>query len=129
MQAQNIKPTQMHYACMVDLLGRAGLMEEAAELIEGLPIAPDANVWGALLGACRIHGNVELGSWAAEHLFKLKPEHCGYYILLSNMWCPVLCLASMIYPSTSDYGILCLDSCQLVAAIAFGKELVDHEKW
>ncbi|KAF3455270.1 hypothetical protein FNV43_RR05718 [Rhamnella rubrinervis] len=86
MQAQNIKPTQMHYACMVDLLGRAGLMEEAAELIEGLPIAPDANVWGALLGACRIHGNVELGSWAAKHLFKLKPEHCGYYILLSNMY-------------------------------------------
>jgi pentatricopeptide repeat protein len=76
----------MHYACMVDLLGRAGLMEEAVELIKGLPIVPDANVWGALLGACRIYGNVELGCWAAEHLFKLKPQHCGYYILLSNMY-------------------------------------------
>ena len=86
MQNQNIKPKQMHYACMVDLLGRAGLMEEAAELIRGLPFVPDANVWGALLGACRIHGNVELGTWAADNLLKLKPQHSGYYILLSNMY-------------------------------------------
>jgi pentatricopeptide repeat protein len=86
MQVQNIKPTQMHYACMVDLLGRAGLIEEAVELIESLPIEPDANVWGALLGACRIHGNIELAHWAAEHLFKLKPQHSGYYSVLSNMY-------------------------------------------
>ncbi|XP_044483220.1 pentatricopeptide repeat-containing protein At4g14170-like [Mangifera indica] len=86
MQAQNIEPTQMHYACMVDLLGRAGLMEDVVELIKNLPIIPESNIWGALLGACRIHGNIELGSWAAEHLLKLKPEHCGYYILLSNMY-------------------------------------------
>ncbi|XP_057480662.1 pentatricopeptide repeat-containing protein At1g18485-like [Actinidia eriantha] len=86
MLAHDIKPTQMHYACMVDLLGRAGLMKEAAELIKSLPITPDANIWGALLGACRIYGNIELGFWAAEHLFKLKPEHSGYYVLLSNMY-------------------------------------------
>ncbi|KAJ0080141.1 hypothetical protein Patl1_24293 [Pistacia atlantica] len=86
MQAQNIKPTQMHYACMVDLLGRAGLMEDAVELVKNLPIIPDANVWGALLGACRIHGNTKLGSWAAEHLIKLKPEHCWYNTPLSNMY-------------------------------------------
>ncbi|GMP91562.1 hypothetical protein CsSME_00042212 [Camellia sinensis var. sinensis] len=86
MSACDIKPTQMHYACMVDLLGRAGLMKEAAELIKSLPITPDASVWGALLGACRIYGDIELGCWAAEHLFKLKPEHSGYYVLLSNMY-------------------------------------------
>ncbi|XP_031287878.1 pentatricopeptide repeat-containing protein At5g27110-like [Pistacia vera] len=86
MQAQNIKPTQMHYACMVDLLGRAGLMEDAVELVKNLPIIPDANVWCALLGACRIHGNTKLGSWAAEHLIKLKPEHCWYNTPLSNMY-------------------------------------------
>ncbi|XP_061356278.1 pentatricopeptide repeat-containing protein At3g16610-like [Gastrolobium bilobum] len=86
MKDLNIEPTHMHYACMVDLLGRAGQMEEAADLIRGLSIVPDANIWGALLGACRIYGNVELGRLAAEHLFKLKPEHCGYYILLSNMY-------------------------------------------
>ncbi|KAK6914293.1 Pentatricopeptide repeat [Dillenia turbinata] len=86
MQALGIKPTQMHYACMVDLLGRAGQLEEAAELIKQLPVVADANVWGALLGACRMHGNIELGCWAAKHLFELKPGHCGYYILLSNMF-------------------------------------------
>jgi pentatricopeptide repeat protein len=71
---------------MVDLLGRAGLIEEAVKLIESLPIEPDANVWGALLGACRIHGYIELAHWAAEHLFKLKPQHSGYYSVLSNMY-------------------------------------------
>ncbi|KAH7560796.1 hypothetical protein JRO89_XS10G0104800 [Xanthoceras sorbifolium] len=86
MQAQNIEPRQMHYACMVDLLGRAGLMEDAVELINNLPMILDANIWGALLGACRIHGNIELASWAAEHLFKLRPQHSGYYILLANMY-------------------------------------------
>ncbi|KAL9276473.1 hypothetical protein ACSQ67_025987 [Phaseolus vulgaris] len=82
----NIEPMHTHYACMVDLLGRAGLMQEAVDLIRGLSIVPDTNIWGALLGACRIHGNIELGNLAAEHLFKLKPQHCGYYILLSNMY-------------------------------------------
>ncbi|XXG50631.1 hypothetical protein AAC387_Pa02g4602 [Persea americana] len=86
MCGQDIRPTQMHYACMVDLLGRAGLMEEAAEFIRGLPIEPDSNVWGAMLGACRMHGSIELARWAAEHLFELKPEHSGYYVLLSNMY-------------------------------------------
>ncbi|XP_021278910.1 pentatricopeptide repeat-containing protein At4g14170-like [Herrania umbratica] len=86
MKAQKIKPTHMHYACMVDLLGRAGLLQEAAELIKSLSITPDANIWGALLGACRIFGNVELGCWAAENLFKLKPQHSGYYTILSNLF-------------------------------------------
>ncbi|MBA0807143.1 hypothetical protein Gohar_022967 [Gossypium harknessii] len=86
MKAQKFKPTEMHYACMVDLLGRAGLLEEAEQLIKSLPITPDANIWGALLGACRIFGNVGLGCWAAENLFKLKPQHAGYYTVLSNMF-------------------------------------------
>ncbi|KAF5196359.1 Pentatricopeptide repeat-containing protein [Thalictrum thalictroides] len=86
MLARDLKPTCTHYACMVDLLGRAGFLEKAAEFVRGLTIEPDANVWGALLGACRLHGNIKLGRWAAEHLFELKPEHSGYYILLSNMY-------------------------------------------
>ncbi|KAL2510927.1 Pentatricopeptide repeat-containing protein [Abeliophyllum distichum] len=76
----------MHYACMVDLLGRSGLMEQAVDLIKSLSMKPDANIWGALLGACRLHGNVELGCWAAEHLLELKPGHSGSYALLSNMY-------------------------------------------
>ncbi|KAF5745004.1 pentatricopeptide repeat-containing protein [Tripterygium wilfordii] len=86
MQAQNIEPMHMHYTCMVDLLARAGLLEEATELVKSLPIIPDANIWGALLGACRIYGNIELARWASDHLFKLKPQHSGYYLLLANMY-------------------------------------------
>ncbi|KAL3850188.1 hypothetical protein ACJIZ3_012070 [Penstemon smallii] len=86
MLARNIKPSEMHYACMVDLLGRSGLMEEAVSLINSLGIKVGANIWGALLGASRVHGNVELGCWAAEHLLELKPDHSGYYVLLSNMY-------------------------------------------
>lgn len=86
MLAHNIEPSQMHYACMVDLLGRSGLMDEAINLITGLPFKPDSNVWAALLGACRLHGNVDLGSWAAEHLIELQPHHPGYYALLSNIY-------------------------------------------
>ncbi|XP_049407479.1 pentatricopeptide repeat-containing protein At1g18485-like [Solanum stenotomum] len=86
MLARNIEPSQMHYACMVDLLGRSGLMDETINLITHLPFEPDSNVWAALLGACRLNGNVDLGSWAAEHLFKLQPHHPGYYALLSNMY-------------------------------------------
>ncbi|KAK8928942.1 Pentatricopeptide repeat-containing protein [Platanthera zijinensis] len=84
--ARNIRLTQMHCACMVDLLGRAGLTSEAAAFIEGMPFKADFNVWGAMLGACRVYGNIELGRWAAEHLFELKPEHGGYYVLLANMY-------------------------------------------
>ncbi|KAK8574957.1 hypothetical protein V6N13_033825 [Hibiscus sabdariffa] len=76
----------MHYVCMVDFLRRAGILEEEEELIKSLSITPDANIWGALLGACKIFGNVELRCWAAENLFKLKPQHAGYYIVLSNMY-------------------------------------------
>ncbi|KAM3337326.1 hypothetical protein P3S68_031651 [Capsicum galapagoense] len=61
MLARNIEPSHMHYTCMVDLLGRSGLMDEAINLITGLPFKPDSNVWAALLGACRLHGNVDLG--------------------------------------------------------------------
>lgn len=86
MLAHGIKPSQKHYACMVDLLGRSGLIEEAIELVKSLPIQPDDNIWGALLGACRLHGDVETGCWAAENLLKLRPDHSGYHVLLSNMY-------------------------------------------
>ncbi|OVA10988.1 Pentatricopeptide repeat [Macleaya cordata] len=86
MISQDITPTTIHYACMVDLLGRAGLLAEAENLIKELPMEPDSNIWGALLGACRVHGNLKLGTWAAEKLFELKPEDPGYYVLSSNMY-------------------------------------------
>ncbi|XP_058102710.1 pentatricopeptide repeat-containing protein At1g11290, chloroplastic-like [Magnolia sinica] len=82
----HIMPRTEHYACMVDLLGRAGQLNEAREFIENMPIKPDAGVWGALLGACRIHSNVKLAELAAKSLFELDPENSGRYVLLSNIY-------------------------------------------
>ncbi|XP_042516472.1 pentatricopeptide repeat-containing protein At2g29760, chloroplastic [Macadamia integrifolia] len=81
-----VAPEAKHYACMVDILGRAGLLEEAVELIEKMPISPGASVWGALLGACRIHGDVELAEKACKHLLELEPRNHGAYVLLSNIY-------------------------------------------
>ncbi|KAG6662550.1 pentatricopeptide repeat-containing protein At4g21300 [Carya illinoinensis] len=79
-------PARMeHYACMVDLFGRAGQLNEALEIIKSMPFIPDAGVWGTLLGACRVHGNVELAEIASRHLFDLDPQNSGYYVLLSNL--------------------------------------------
>eukprot|EP01018_Ginkgo_biloba_P006877 Gb_03545 [translate_table: standard] len=83
---EQITPRGEHYACMVDLFGRAGQLDEALDFINKMPLEPDANVWGALLGACRIHCNIELGEHAAEHLFELEPDNAGYYVLMSNIY-------------------------------------------
>ncbi|XP_068652245.1 pentatricopeptide repeat-containing protein At3g12770-like [Aristolochia californica] len=81
-----LTPKSEQYACMVDLLGRAGQLDEAIEFIKAMPIEPDVSVWGALLGACRIYNNMELGAYAAEKLFELDPKDPGYYVLLSNLY-------------------------------------------
>ncbi|WOG83939.1 hypothetical protein DCAR_0103118 [Daucus carota subsp. sativus] len=81
-----ISPTIEHFACMVDLLGRAGLLEEAHNLIIDMPLEPNAAIWGALLGACRIHGNSELAEIALKKLMELDAEDSGSYILLSNIY-------------------------------------------
>ena len=80
------KPMQEHYACMIDLLGRAGKINEAVELVNKMPFEANASVWGALLGAARIHKDVELGRRAAEMLFILEPEKSGTHVLLANIY-------------------------------------------
>ncbi|GMI89153.1 EMBRYO DEFECTIVE 3102, ORGANELLE TRANSCRIPT PROCESSING 82 [Hibiscus trionum] len=82
----NLEPQTEHYGCMVDLLGRAGLISEAEEFITNMPIEPDAFVWGALLGACKIHGKVELGETVMKRLVAIEPERDGAYILMSNIY-------------------------------------------
>eukprot|EP01018_Ginkgo_biloba_P040022 Gb_26861 [translate_table: standard] len=79
-------PRVEHYTCMVDLLGRAGHLVEAYDFINKMPIEPDPAIWGALLSACRIHANIELGILAAEKLFELDPDSSGNYVVLSNMY-------------------------------------------
>ncbi|KAL6965720.1 hypothetical protein U1Q18_036774, partial [Sarracenia purpurea var. burkii] len=84
-----IEPSLKHYGCMVDLLGRAGYLEKAYSFIKDMPLRPDASIWGALLGACRIHGNVELAKFASDRLFEVDSENVGYYVLLSNIYANV----------------------------------------
>ncbi|KAF9607054.1 hypothetical protein IFM89_030827 [Coptis chinensis] len=84
-----IEPKLEHYGCLVDLLGRAGKLEEAKEAIRDMPMEPNAVVWRSLLGASRVHGNLELGQLALKNLIELEPETSGNYVLLSNMYASV----------------------------------------
>ncbi|GMG99814.1 hypothetical protein Nepgr_001654 [Nepenthes gracilis] len=82
----NMDPGPEHYACMVDLLGRSGRLEEAERFIELMPMKPDPSVWGALLGACRNHGNLKMGRKVAERLLEIEPSNPGNYVILANMY-------------------------------------------
>ncbi|CBI29622.3 unnamed protein product, partial [Vitis vinifera] len=79
-------PAIDHYACMVDLLGRVGELEDAKRTMERMPMEPHAGVYGSLLNASRIHKQVELGELAANKLFELEPDNSGNFILLSNIY-------------------------------------------
>ncbi|KAF5180244.1 Pentatricopeptide repeat-containing protein [Thalictrum thalictroides] len=85
-QDYNIKPRLKHYAAMVDLLGRAGRLKEAYELVQSSPCEKHSVVWGALLGASRIHGDLDLVELAAKRFFELEPENSGRYVVLSNTY-------------------------------------------
>lgn len=82
----NLLPNQKHYACVVYLLGRAGRLNDAYSVIRNMHLQPGLDVYGALLGACKAHGNMELGVEVSQRLFELKPHDAGYYILLSNIY-------------------------------------------
>ncbi|XP_042517013.1 pentatricopeptide repeat-containing protein At5g66520-like [Macadamia integrifolia] len=82
----NIKPTMEHYGCIVDLFARAGLLNDAKWVIETMPIEADGSVWRALLGACRLHGNVDLGEQIGRILIELEPSNDGNYVLLSDIY-------------------------------------------
>ncbi|KAB2622541.1 pentatricopeptide repeat-containing protein [Pyrus ussuriensis x Pyrus communis] len=86
MKEHGLEPSGDHYGIMVDLLGRAGQLDKAVELIRSMPMQPQAGVWGALLLACSLHNNVELGETAARNCFKLEPDKNGYYVLLANIY-------------------------------------------
>ncbi|THG00559.1 hypothetical protein TEA_023086 [Camellia sinensis var. sinensis] len=82
----SIGPAVEHCACMVDLLGRAGQLVEAYEFIKNMPSGPDIGVWGALLGACRIHGNLELAELVADRLHQLESQTVSFYVLMTNIY-------------------------------------------
>ncbi|CAK7349533.1 unnamed protein product [Dovyalis caffra] len=82
----HIQPTIKHYGCMVDILGRAGFVEESYRLISSMPMQCNAIVWRTLLAACRLHGNVELGEQIRKQLLELEPDHSSDYVLLANAY-------------------------------------------
>ncbi|KAI4306013.1 hypothetical protein L6164_029331 [Bauhinia variegata] len=80
-----IEPSIKHYTCMVEVLGQAGLLEEAEELIKGMPINPDAVIWGSLLSSCRKHGNADMAKRAVKRVCELNPSDASGYVLMSNV--------------------------------------------
>ncbi|WRX28815.1 Pentatricopeptide repeat - like 10 [Theobroma cacao] len=81
----NVPPAIEHCVCIIDLLGRSGRLAEAETFINEMPVLPDGLVWRTLLASCKIHGNLELGKKAAEHLFELDPSDDSAYVLYSNI--------------------------------------------
>lgn len=83
---EEVHPEIGHYGCVIDLLGRAGRINEAFDFIKDMPFEPTIAIWGSLLGACRVHVNVSAGEFVAQRLLHLEPENAGNYVILSNIY-------------------------------------------
>ena len=81
----SLLPSPNHYACMVDLLSKVGRLKEAYELLNSMPVEPYASAWVALLRACKLHCNIELGEVIAARLLELEPHNTSNYMPLSNI--------------------------------------------
>ncbi|XP_047941027.1 pentatricopeptide repeat-containing protein At2g21090 [Salvia hispanica] len=81
-----IVPYQEHYACLIDLLGRSGCFDEMMNQLKKMPFKPKDCVWNALIGVCRIHGNVELSKVVMRHLVEVDPCSPAAYLLLSAIY-------------------------------------------
>ncbi|KAG0477523.1 hypothetical protein HPP92_014364 [Vanilla planifolia] len=82
----HIEPQIEHYGCLVDILGRAGCLSEAWNLVRDMPFVPNAAIWGSLLAAARNHGDIGLGEEALRHLIEVEPQNSGNYSILSNIY-------------------------------------------
>ncbi|KAG9440301.1 hypothetical protein H6P81_020466 [Aristolochia fimbriata] len=102
-----LNPRIEHYACMADLLGRGGKVQEALEFIQTMPVQPDSGVWGSLLGACGIHNNVKVGEYAVDQLSKLEPFNAVPYVAMANLYAAERKWASMarIRATMKDKGV------------------------
>lgn len=111
-----INPRAMHYACMVELLGQEGNLDEAFALIRTAPFKPTANMWAALLTACRVHENLELGKFAAEELYGMEPEKLSNYVVLLNIYnsCGKLKEAAAVVHTLRRKGLRMLPACSWI---------------
>lgn len=82
----NLTPSSKHYACVIDLLGRSGRINEAYSVMKRMHLQPGLDIYSSLLTACKTHRNFELGDKISQELIQLRPNDVGYYILLSNMY-------------------------------------------
>ena len=129
-EEHGIEPNVKHYGCMVDLLGRAGLLKEAEKLIQSMPMAPDAATWGALLGACKKHGDTRMGERVGRKLIELQPDHDGFHVLLSNIyaskgeWGDVLEVRGMM----KQKGVVKTPGCSLIEANGVVHEFLAGDK-
>jgi pentatricopeptide repeat protein len=86
-EIHRVVPTAEHYACMVDLLARSGHLQDAYMFaLDMPPHAVNANAWSSLLGACKVHGEVEIGQLAADQLFSMEEGDIGNYVIMSNIY-------------------------------------------
>eukprot|EP01018_Ginkgo_biloba_P023553 Gb_28149 [translate_table: standard] len=114
-----IIPRMEHYACMLDLLGYVGHLDEVRDHIENMPLEPGVSVWGRLLSACKIHCNVDLGELVEGCLFYKKPQKARYCILLSNIyvtdrrWDDVEMVGTMM----NDRGVKTIKGCILIETL------------
>lgn len=81
-----VNPRMEHYACMVDLFGRAGMLEKARGVIESMPFEPDSSIWTVFLASCRVHGRVELAGFARDHLLAMGDEDSRTHVLMYNVY-------------------------------------------
>ncbi|PSS17803.1 Pentatricopeptide repeat-containing protein [Actinidia chinensis var. chinensis] len=88
---RRIKQQVEHYACMVDLLGRAGRLKEAKKLVLNMPLKPNIGIWQTLLSACRVHGNLEMGREVGESLLRLDGNNPTNYVMMSNIYADAGC--------------------------------------
>ncbi|KAL5555908.1 hypothetical protein UlMin_038144 [Ulmus minor] len=102
-----IEPTLSHYACMIDLFGRAGLLQEAFDFIKSMRIEPDVIAWGSLLSSCKVHKNEDMAKVAAERLLIIDPGNSGLYSALANLYsaCGKWEDAARIRKSMKDKGV------------------------
>ncbi|KAL6212598.1 hypothetical protein ACLB2K_017816 [Fragaria x ananassa] len=85
-EGYTIEPGIEHYGCLIDLLGRAGHLDQALDKIKQMPMKPDSKIWGSLLSSCRAFCNLEIALIAMEQLQDLEPDDAGNYVLLSNIY-------------------------------------------
>ena len=125
-----IEPNVTHYGCMIDLLGRAGHLREAYEVIENMPMKSNSVVWGALLGACRVYKNVEMAEKAATHLLQLEPENEAVYTILCNIYvvCNRLEKLKVLRKIMKDRGIKKIPGCSSIEVNGTIHEFVAGDK-